>query len=149
MQSSPEDFHRYDDILHLPHPDLLPHPRMSPENRAAQFSPFAAVVGYDAAIEETARHTDARIELEEEQKLLLNQKLCLIQENADRRPQVTITLFQPDAKKEGGAYVRQTGQVKRIDPILRQILLTDHRILPLDDVFAIEGELFRGMEDPS
>ena len=92
----------YDDIIHLPHHVSRIHPQMSMEDRAAQFSPFAALTGYDAAIVETARLTAQRVELDEYERQALNKKLQFISEHLNEHPKVSITCFVPDARKEGG-----------------------------------------------
>lgn len=148
MNGNIDDPHRYDDIIGLPHPISQNHPPMSIENRAAQFLPFAALTGYDTAIQETARLTDRRIELDEDEKLMLSGKLQLIQDNIKSRPPVRITYFVPDGRKEGGAYAVAAGRIKKVDAIERQIVMTDGRCIPIDDVYAVDGELFRGMEEP-
>lgn len=147
MSGNPNDPHRYDDIIDLPHHVSMTHPPMSLENRAAQFSPFAAVVGYDTAIKETARLTAQKLLLDDDQKLLLSSRLQLIQDNIKAQPEVSITYFQPDEKKTGGAYVTTTGNVKKVDEYQRQIVLASKACIPFDDVIAIDGELFRGMDE--
>lgn len=148
MNSNQDDPHRYDDIIDLPRPVSQTHPPMSIENRAAQFLPFAALTGYDAAIQETARLTDRRLELDEDEKLMLSGKLQLIQDNIKTRAQVRITYFVPDGRKEGGAYAVATGRVKKVDAFERQIVMMDGRYIPIDEVCAMDGELFRGMDEP-
>ena len=148
MHGNADDPHRNDDIIDLPHPLFQTHPPMTAENRAAQFLPFAALTGYDAAIQETARLTDQRIELDEDEKLLLSGKLLLVQDHIKSRPQVKITCFVPDGRKEGGAYAVVAGRIKKVDAIERQIIMTDGRCIPIDEVCAVDGELFRGMEEP-
>lgn len=135
----------YDDIIHLPHHVSKKHPQMSISDRAAQFSPFAALTGHGAAIKETARLTDARIELDENAKTILDEKLRIIQETLDKRPEITVTYFQPDEKKAGGRYVSATGIVKKIDLYRRSVLMEDGRWIPILDIFEIEGELFRSI----
>jgi hypothetical protein len=120
---------------------------MSGENRAAQFLPFAALAGYDAAIQETARLTDRRIELDEDEKLMLSGKLQLIQDAIKARPQVKINYFVPDTRKQGGAYVVAAGRVKKVDAFERLIVMLDGRTIPIDEVCAVDGELFRGMDE--
>ena len=121
-------------------------PRMSLYERAAQFSPFAALTGYEDAVEETARLTDARLELSEDMKTILNEKMQMIVDNMDADPIVTITYFVPDKKKEGGAYVDVTGIVKEIDEYERCIVMTDKKKIPIEQVRAIEGDLFKCLE---
>lgn len=123
----------YDDIIDLSHPTSERHPRMPMANRAAMFSPFAALSGYDDAVKETARLTDGKIELTEEEKSILNARLQRLTpgENA------AITYFQPDAKKQGGAYLTASGEIKRIDGAAREIVLTDGRRIPIDDILEV------------
>lgn len=101
----------HDDIIDLPHPTSATHPRMSMIDRAAQFSPFAALTGHGAAIEETARLTDQRIELTEDKKAVLDKKLHLLLETSGEG---TFTYFLPDKRKDGGAYVTTVGTVKKL-----------------------------------
>jgi len=105
----------YDDIINLPHHVSVTRPHMTAVDRAAQFSPFAALTGYDAAIRETARLTDERVELDEYIKDALNKRLQIIAERMKEQPEITITYFQPDTKKSGGANITDTGTVKKID----------------------------------
>lgn len=128
---------KYDDILRLPHPVSGRRGRMSNADRAAQFSPFAALTGFDAAIAETARLTDRRIELDESGKELLNEKLWEILETIDSQPQVTITHFVYDERKAGGAYVSTTGRVKKIDVYSRTILFTNGTAIPISEILDI------------
>lgn len=134
--------HKYDDIIHLPHHISTRHPQMSPLNRAAQFSPFAALTGHDAAIQETARLTDTFTELDESRKEQLNGQLQSIRENLSQKPEIAATYFQPDPKKSGGAYVTIRGRVKKIDEYSHQILFTDGTALPIENLSSIESELF-------
>lgn len=138
--------HKYDDIINLPHPEPKRHPRMSPLNRAAQFSPFAALTGHADAIKETERLTDSFAELDENQKARLNEQLQFIKENLERKPECEITYFQPDEKKNGGAYVTVHGRIKKIDEYERRIIFTNGAALPIEQLFSIRGELFHGME---
>ena len=137
---------RYDDMIYMQTPTPTFKPRMSLYERAAQFSPFAALTGYEDAVEETARLTDARLELSEDMKTILNEKMQMIVDNMDADPIVTITYFVPDKKKEGGAYVDVTGIVKEIDEYERCIVMTDKKKIPIEQVRAIEGELFKCLE---
>lgn len=108
---------------------------MPMRDRAAQFSPFAALTGHGAAIAETARLTDQKIELAEDEKAVLDQKLRLLLETGGEG---TFTWFLPDAKKEGGSYAGAVGRVKKIDPLAGQIVLTDGTAIPLEAVLKIE-----------
>ena len=137
---------RYDDMIYMQNPTPTCKPRMSLYERAAQFSPFAALTGYEDAVEETARLTDTRLELSEDMKTILNEKMQMIVDNLDSEPIVTITYFVPDKKKSGGAYVDATGVVKEIDEYERCIVMTDKKKIPIEQIRAIEGELFRGFE---
>lgn len=137
--------HKYDDIIMLPHHVSKRHPQMSPLNRAAQFSPFAALTGHEDAIQETARLTDSFVEMDESRKSQLDGQLGLIRDNLDAQPEIEVTYFQPDEKKSGGAYVTRSGRVKKIDEYSRQIIFTDGKALPIDMIFSIRGELFRNM----
>jgi len=132
------DSHRYDDIIDLPHPTSQKHPRMSVENRAAQFSPFAALTGYDAAVSETARITSARIELDEQGKALLDEKLRLLREQLSRSPQVNITYFKPDLYKTGGEYVPHSGKLRRIDTMEGCLFFSDGLKVAMEDIYDIE-----------
>ena len=125
----------YDDIIDLPHPTSAKHPRMSMSNRAAQFSPFAALTGHGAAIRETARHTDQKIELTEDEKAILDEKLCLL---LDSGGEAVFTYFLPDERKDGGAYVTAVGSIKKLDLPERRIILTDGAIIPVEDILVIE-----------
>lgn len=128
----------YDDIIGLPHPTSKRHPRMSMANRAAQFSPFAALTGYEDAVKETARLTDARAELTEEEKSALDAKLRLLAGPAGG--EVSLTCFQPDGRKDGGAYFTVTSAVKKIDGFAREVVLADGRRIPVDDIVDVQFE---------
>ena len=136
----------YADIINLPHHELTTRQRMPLINRAASFSPFAALTGYDEAVKETARLTDARIELDEEQKIALSDKLQMAMEKADQEPIITVTYFLPDQKKAGGAYIDYTGTIKRIDEYERKVIFIDKTTIPIDDIYAIEGEIYKCLE---
>ena len=142
---------KYEDILYLPHPVSRRHPQMSLSDRAAQFAPFAALTGHDEAVKETARLTDSYIELEEGQKERLDQRLSLLikamGENPGQEPIITVTCFNPDEKKDGGTYVPVCGRVKKVDGYRREIVLKDGTALPMDNIIAMEGDVFRGAED--
>ena len=140
------DGHQYDDSIMLPRHISKKHPPMAASNRAAQFLPFAALTGYDAAIQEAARRTDSFIELDESRKSQLDMQLRLIRENLDAQPEIEATYFQPDEKKYGGAYVPAWGRVKAIDGHSRRILFADGKALPIERIFSIRGELFKHMD---
>ena len=132
----------YDDIIHLPRPISKTHPPMSAMDRAAQFSPFAALTGYDAAIKETARLTNEKIELDEYAKDALNERLQIMADRIKEHPEIAITYFQPDAKKNGGAYVTAIGAVKKIDEYERFVVMTDGTAIFIEDIISIEGQIF-------
>jgi len=128
----------YDDIIHLPHHVSTTHPHMAAIDRAAQFSPFAALTGYDAAIKETARLTDQRVELDEAMKEALSNKLQMVADRLKERPEIVITYFQPDGKKNGGAYVTVINTVKKIDVYERIVVMTDGKVIPVDEIISID-----------
>lgn len=132
----------YNDIIDLPHHVSETRPRMSRLDRAAQFSPFAALTGHDAAVRETARLTDRRIETAEDKRYELDLKLQLLTQLLPSRPEVTVTYFVPDARKAGGAYVSVSGALKRVDTRKRVLLLWDGREIPVDDVLELESPVF-------
>ncbi len=128
----------YDDIIHLPHHVSTTHPHMAAIDRAAQFSPFAALTGYDAAIKETARLTDKRVELDEAMKEALSNKLQMVADRLKERHEIAITYFQPDGKKNGGAYVTVINTVKKIDVYERIVVMTDSKVIPVDEIISID-----------
>ena len=136
---------KYDEIMGLPHHVSKTRPQMPMSDRAAQFAPFAALTGYDAAIKETGRLTDERIELDVEALSALDMKYQLLMEALDEAPEVTITYFQPDERKAGGKYVSAVGTVKKIDDFERRITMRDGTRIPMDDVLSIDGELFSSL----
>ena len=137
---------KYDDIINLPNPTPTCRPRMSALDRAAQFAPFAALTGYEAVVAEAARLTDDRLELSEDMKIILNDKMQMIVDNIDKEPFVTIKYFVPDKRKAGGAYVETSGIVKEIDEYERCIVITDGIKIPIEQVRAIDGELLNCFE---
>ncbi len=130
---------KYDDIIDHPHYQSKVRPHMSMTDRAAQFSPFAALVGYGDAVAETQRLTDERIILDESVIEEIDRKLREIDENAAFQPYVTITYFVPDPLKSGGAYLPVSGNVKKIDKIEKLVILTDGTRIPIEDIFDIES----------
>ena len=137
---------KYNEIMGLPHHVSKTRPQMPMSDRAAQFAPFAALTGYDAAIKETGRLTVERIELDVEALSALDMKYQLLMEALDEAPEVTITYFQPDERKAGGKYVSAVGAVKKIDDFERRITMQDGAKIPMDDVLSIDGELFSSLE---
>ena len=134
--------HRYDDIINLPHHVSQKHAPMARADRAAQFAPFAALTGYDAAIRENARLTQERITPAEAELAALDRRFRLLQEHLEEQPEVRLTRFRPDKRKSGGAYETVSGIVKQIDSIARRIRLLDGTDIPMDDVLTLDGALF-------
>ena len=133
----------YDDIINQPHYEPKHHPRMSMWNRAAQFAPFAALTGYDAAIQESNRVTEDWINLEESGNEELNRKMELILSKLSEQPHVTIEYFVPDEHKEGGSYQSYTGNVKRIDEYEQTMVFTDGKKIQLKMIVNItENKVF-------
>ena len=134
--------HKYDDIINLPHHVSKKHPQMSLHDRAAQFSPFAALTGHKAAINETARLTDEKQILSEDVIAKLNEQLNLIKENIGTNQTVTITYFVPDDKKSGGAYISHTGVVKKINEYNHTVILTDKTVIPIEQISEMQSDIF-------
>lgn len=132
----------YEDIVDLPHHVSRKHPQPTMADRAARFAPFAAITGYEEMVLEEARVTDDRIEMDESSKAALNEKLNMILEFIDEQPEVSITYFEPDKRKAGGAYVTVTGTVKRIDEYEHLVIMTDGKKINIDDIYNLQGELF-------
>ena len=131
---------KYDDIIHLPHHVSQTHPQMPMYDRAAQFSPFAALTGYGAVIRETGRLTETRPELDEDARDELNRRLTLLAVLLERRPMVTLTYFQPDARKGGGACLTITEIVRKIDEYHRILIMENGRQVPIHDLLSLDGE---------
>ncbi|MGN0163104.1 MAG: hypothetical protein ACI4EA_05920 [Candidatus Ornithomonoglobus sp.] len=142
MSSKFNDTHRYDDIINLPHHVSNTHSRMSVLDRAAQFAPFAALTGYGSAVDETTRLTDERLELDESQKAVLDEKLQMLYETIDEQPEITVTYFQPDELKSGGRYISVTGSIKRINNRKHTITFQNRTEIPFDDIYDISGRMF-------
>ena len=137
---------KYDDIINLPHKQSAKRPHMSLLDRAAQFAPFAALTGYDDAVKETARLTDERIEMSEENLNVLNMKYQILVDRLDEEHEVSFTDFVPDGAKSGGAYVTKQGIVKKVDDFERLITLCDGTRIPMDDILTIDGDIFGSAE---
>ena len=138
---------QYNDILNMPYPN----PEIEkdfPDKilRSAQFAPFAALTGHDEAIEETARLTDSKVELDEYQKAELNDKIQIIN-NSDIDEEVSITYFVPDKKKSGGAYITKRGIVLKVREYEKDIVMDDGTEIPIDDIIEINGEFFRKIDE--
>ncbi len=127
----------YDDIIDLPRPKPA-HEPMPMSDRAAQFSPFAALTGYEDAIDETARLTDARVELGESAVEELERKLIDLAARISERPEISVTYFVPDGRKSGGVYVTRTGALKRIDELERALVFADGARIAVGDIFFVE-----------
>ena len=132
---------KYDNIINLPHHVSKTRKPMSLYNRAAQFAPFAALTGYDEAIKEKARLTEQRIELSDEFKNILNQKLQILNKNINSHPKVTITYFELDNKKSGGVYKTISGNIKRIDEYNKKLIFLDKNELRFNEIHDIEIEI--------
>lgn len=127
----------YEDILYLPHPTSQKHPRMSMADRAAQFSPFAALTGYDAAVKEAARLTDQRIELDEYEKAALDRQFQKIVKHREENQEITVTFFRPDEKKVGGAYVSVNSAIRKFDEYGKMLIMQDGSKIPIDDIIEL------------
>ena len=127
----------YDDIINLSRPQYHDLPPMSIHDRAAQFSPFAALVGYDAAVEETARLTDSRREMEEDEINELNRQLSELNKRLSERPRIRVTYFIRDRKKEGGRYASKIGNARTIDQAENRIIFTDGESIPVKDMYSV------------
>lgn len=139
----------YEDIINLPPHISKKHPQPTMMERAARFAPFAAIAGYEEMVLEEARVTEERIDLDEGTLALLNEKLNMILEFLDEEPEVMITYFEPDKKRDGGAYVSVTGVVKRIDEYEHLVIMTDGKKINIEEIYNLQSELFYslGVED--
>lgn len=127
----------YEDIINLPHHVSMTRPQMSMKDRAAQFSPFAALTGFEDSVHETARLTDQRHCLDESIIGMINERIQLIAGHLDEQPEVEIVYFRPDDKKAGGAYLTVRGIVKKIDEYSRIIYLQDSMAIPIEEIVEI------------
>ena len=128
---------KYDDIINLKRPQYIDLPPMSMHDRAAQFSPFAALVGYEDAVEETARLTDARREMLEDEIAELNRQLAELTERLSERPKIRVTYFIPDKKKDGGRYASKIGNARTIDQYKNAIVFTDGEAVAIKDMYSV------------
>lgn len=133
----------YDDIINLPHYESKTRKRMSLEARSAQFAPFAALTGYDDKVKETARLTNKRIELSDEEYNIINSKLQIIKEHIKEQPEINFTIFIKDKLKDGGKYEEVKGKVRRIDEINEEIILIDKRKILFKNIYDICGEIIK------
>ena len=127
----------YKDIINLPHHVSKKHPQMSLEARSAQFAPFAALVGYDSLVHETARLTDEKIEINEEEKEIIDSQLQLIKQRISDRPKISITYFIKDSRKNGGEYVTTEATVKKIDDYKNSIFMENGLEVPIEDILKL------------
>ncbi len=137
---------QYDDLLFKPYPFPTKRKKMSMVDRAAQFSPFAALTGYDAAIRETGRLTDQQVVLDVDAEALLNEKLRLLYELQQENPEICLTYFVPDTRKCGGAYETLSGTVRKVSPQQQAIVLADGQVVYFSRIRDIQGEIFRQIE---
>lgn len=137
-----KNLHFYEDIINMDHHVSKKHRQMKPVDRAAQFGAFAALTGHSDAVNETARLTDRREEPSEFIMELINSKLQLVRDNIDNLPSVTVTYFVPDEKKDGGAYVTHSGEVRKIDEVSGIIHFTDGFEVQICMLYDIESDIF-------
>ena len=136
---------KYDDIIDLPRP-ASKHPKLGDDSRAAQFSPFAALVGYDEQVKETARLTDRRIELDEELKVILDMKIQVIQELISNKPELEVTYFIPDEKKDGGRYETILDNINKIDIYKQKIIMQNGAIIDIKEIIDINSDIFKNIK---
>lgn len=139
--------HKYDDIINMPHHVSTKHPQMSLLDRAAQFSPFAALTGHEEAIEETARLTDERLDLDESTIEMLDIRLQFLKDKLAEKPIVNLSYFKPDIKKQGGSYKTVIGIIKKIDLYEHRIVMDDGFCIPIGDLVAIDGDIFKVIDE--
>ncbi len=132
------DEHKYDDIINLEHHVSTKHSRMSLENRSAQFAPFSALTGYEEAVKEEARVTESRIDIDEEAKIEVNEKLNYIMRHLDKNIIVSVTYFEKDKKKQGGSYKTIKGIIKKIDDSRKTIKMQTGEIIKIEELKKIE-----------
>lgn len=131
---------KYKDMIYMDRPISKKHTPMPLENRAAQFAPFAALTGYDDAVNETSRLTVNKIELSEEKKAELDLTLSNLNSVITTNPKASITFFVPDSLKAGGDYVTVNASIRKIDSVSRTIILMDRSVIAIDDIISIEPE---------
>lgn len=132
------DEQKYDDIINLEHHVSTKHSRMSLENRSAQFAPFSALTGYEEAVKEEARVTESRIDIDEEAKIEVNEKLNYIIKHLDKNIIVSVTYFEKDKKKQGGSYKTIKGIIKKIDDSRKTIEMQTGEIIKIEELKKIE-----------
>lgn len=138
---------KYDDIINLEHHISSKHKRMTIKERAAQFAPFSALTGYSDAIKETARITDEKIELDENQKKIINSKLQIIKNKIDLKPTISLVCFKQDKKKQGGSYITIKGTIKKIDIQNQKIIMDDNKKIDINDLIDIKINIIPNEED--
>ena len=143
MDPNQNNLHRYDDIINLPHHTSKVHPRMPMEKRATQFSPFEALTGYGDAVAETVRLTDSRMDLDESERAVLEERLQLLLDAETPKPDVSLTWFIPDKRKAGGRYVTHTGILRKFDALARVIVMEDGTLVPVDEVTDVQSKLLQ------
>lgn len=131
----------YSDIINLPHHRSVSRAGMSRLDRAAQFSSFAALTGYEEGIAEAARLTDSRPERSEEEMRRLDRALALLEKRQGERPEISLLVFLPDERKAGGSLVRRKAVLRRVDNTERRLIFTDRSSLAFDDIYGLEAEL--------
>lgn len=136
----------YADIINFKRPPSN-HNHLSIESRASQFSPFAALTGYDDEIKETSRTTTKKITINDELKEMLNAKLNYINEHINENYNISITYFIKDTKKEGGKYITKEGIIKRIDTVNEIIKFTDNTNITMNNIINITGDIFNSLYD--
>ena len=138
---------KYDDMIDLPHPSSHTHAPMSQRDRAAQFSPFAALTGYDAVIRESARRTTRKRIPDEQRKSELDRCFTLLKEAEEREPEVCITFFIPDGNKDGGEYITLHSEIRRVDEYAGKLVLCSGESIDLNDIWDIQSDLFEALEE--
>ncbi len=133
---------RYNDIIDLPHPVSRTHAPMPQRDRAAQFSPFSALTGYDALIRESARQTHEKRIPDEQRKSEINRRLAELKQNENEMPAVRVTFFAADEKKDGGEYVTVDANICRVDEYTGKLLLSDGMEIDMADIWDVESELY-------
>lgn len=133
---------KYEDMLYLPHPEPRHHVRMSRSNRAAQFAPFAALTGYEELVQEAGRTTEREVILEEEVLLRINEQLTELEKHIAHRPFITITFFERDEKKEGGAYRTLTQRLCKMNRYEKKLTLESGIQIQMESIQSIESDLF-------
>lgn len=138
ISKNQNDLHRYDDLVTCCRPVFQNHPKMSAYQRAAQFAPFDALTGYRDLIMESARLTNQKVEISEEEEEMIDRVLQKIQRDIKKQPGVNVTFFEEDEKKEGGSYQRVQKRVKKIEN--GYLYFVDYSLISLDDIIQIELE---------